>query len=101
MFQQHTTDTVRVYGNGCVQCKATERHLEKQGTAYVKIEITDEHREEFKAQAAGIGSLPVVTVGEYGRVGYRVWGGYNPDRLDGLLFIPKAWPDEQEDVWAA
>lgn len=61
-----------------MQCDATVRALESQGTEYTKLDIT-EHPEKL-AEFRGLGHLtaPVVEVGD------RIWSGFQPDQIKSL-----------------
>lgn len=73
--------TVTVYTKKpCVQCDATIRRLDKNGTEYVLAEFDEAATARFKAE--GHLQAPVVVAGD------RVWSGYSPDRIDSLKAAP-------------
>lgn len=62
----------------CVQCKATQRTLDKLGIPYESVDISV--NQEAREYVMGLGYMiaPVITVGE------DHWAGFRPDRLKGL-----------------
>ena len=73
------TLTVTVYTKpACVQCNATFRALDRQGTAYQKVDITIDHEAREYVMALGYLQAPVVVAG------YDHWFGFRPDRIKAL-----------------
>jgi len=62
----------------CVQCKATQRKLEKLGVTYETVDISVDHEARDYVMALGYLNAPVVVSGE------DHWSGYRPDRLEEL-----------------
>lgn len=62
----------------CQPCRATERHLDRLGVKYVKVDVVASPALQSVARALGHQQTPVVIAdGEH-------WSGYRPARLDKL-----------------
>lgn len=71
--------TVTVYTKpACVQCNATYKALDKQGTAYEKVDITADSEARDFVMSLGYLQAPVVVAGE------QHWSGFRPDRIKTL-----------------
>jgi glutaredoxin-like protein NrdH len=74
-----TQITVTVYTKpACVQCNATFRALDRQGTAYEKVDITIDLEARDYVMALGYAQAPVVIAGA------EHWAGFRPDRIKAL-----------------
>ena len=62
----------------CVQCSMTMRTLDRQGTEYEVIDVTQDTAAATLIQSWGYRQVPVVQVGE------EHWSGFRPDRLSTL-----------------
>ncbi|MEV8029214.1 glutaredoxin-like protein NrdH [Cellulosimicrobium funkei] len=62
----------------CVQCDATKRHLDKRGTEYVPVDITQDLAALEHVRSLGYLQVPVVIAGD------NHWSGYVPDKLNAL-----------------
>lgn len=62
----------------CVQCNATFKALDKQGTPYRKVDITDVPEARDYVLALGYLSAPVVVAGT------EHFSGFRPDRIKAL-----------------
>lgn len=72
-------NTVTVYTKpACVQCNATFRALDKQGTAYEKVDITTDPQARDYVMSLGYLQAPVVIAGT------QHWSGFRPDKLKQL-----------------
>ena len=72
-------NTVTVYTKpACVQCNATFRALDKQGTAYEKVDITTDPEARDYVMSLGYLQAPVVIAGT------QHWSGFRPDKLKQL-----------------
>ncbi|MGW9111865.1 glutaredoxin family protein [Microbacterium sp. NPDC055683] len=72
-------------GPGCQQCRATHRHLDARGVAYVVRDATELPQEAIETlRQKGLGQLPVVVWPEG-----QVSSGYRPDLIDARLDLPK------------
>lgn len=76
-----------VYGNGCVQCVATINRLQKQGTDFVKVDLTGNEELRDQLFAEGFRGLPIIKTVHRG-----TWVGFNPQKIDGLIYTP--WLEE-------
>jgi glutaredoxin-like protein NrdH len=63
----------------CVQCNATYKALDKQGTAYDVIDITMDSEARDYVMALGYLQAPVVVAGG------EHWSGFRPDRIRALV----------------
>lgn len=75
-----TPITVTLYAksSGCQPCKATARHLDRQGTPYT-IRYVDQDPDAADAvRLLGYTAAPVVVAGD------MHWTGYRPTKLDQL-----------------
>lgn len=81
-----STRTVTVYSTpGCVQCTATYRAFDKQGTDYVVVDLADEANaaaREWITEDLQYSQAPVVVVNED-----LHWSGYRPDRIAALRAV--------------
>ena len=70
-----------IYGKpGCVQCRATERALDKAGIAFRKVDLTtNADALAWVTEDLGYTQAPVVYV-EDGS-GQSHWSGFRPDRV--------------------
>lgn len=64
----------------CVQCTATTRAMDQKGIDYNVVDLTEDAEAMDKVRALGYRSAPVVVAGEDNH-----WGGFNPDRINGLI----------------
>lgn len=72
-------NTVTVYTKpACVQCNATFRALDKQGTPYRKVDITTDPEARDYVMALGYLQAPVVVAGT------EHFSGFRPDRITRL-----------------
>jgi len=71
--------TITVYSKpSCVQCTATYRALDKLGTEYTVVDISEDADARDYVMSLGHLQAPVVIVdGEH-------WSGYRPDRIKAL-----------------
>lgn len=80
---------VTVYGKpNCVQCDQTERHLNRLGIAFTKIDITEDSEAYAFARALDPSylSAPIVTVvDELGSLNH--WSGYRFEEIKALEYI--------------
>jgi glutaredoxin-like protein NrdH len=63
----------------CVQCNATYKALDKQGTAYEKVDISLDSEARDYVMALGYLQAPVVVVSKDNH-----WSGFRPDRIKAL-----------------
>jgi glutaredoxin-like protein NrdH len=63
---------------GCVQCRATERDLERRGLPFETIDISVDDAALDRVTALGHRQAPVVVANG------THWSGYRPDLLAGL-----------------
>lgn len=71
--------TVTVYSQpSCVQCTATYRTLDRQGTPYTVVNIADDPNALEHFKSLGHLSAPVVVAGD------AIWSGFQPDKLKTL-----------------
>lgn len=67
---------VKLYGKpSCVQCSATERALIKQGTEFVKIDVSQDEEAYAYIVSLGYQSVPVVETPE------EHWSGFRPENI--------------------
>ncbi|MGX6513282.1 glutaredoxin family protein [Rhodococcus sp. SJ-2] len=64
--------------SGCQQCKATARHLDRQGTPYAVRYVDQDPTAADTVRLLGYQAVPVVTAGD------MHWSGYRPGKLDQL-----------------
>lgn len=70
------TANVTVYTReGCVQCNATTRDLDKAGIEYALIDVTHDEPAADALRAEGHQQLPVVVTEN------ETWTGYRPDKI--------------------
>jgi len=71
--------SITVYSKpACVQCNATYRALDKLGTEYTVVDISEDADARDYVMSLGHLQAPVVIVdGEH-------WSGYRPDRIKAL-----------------
>ena len=62
----------------CVQCDQTKRMLDKNGTQYTTIDITQDAEAYDKVVSMGFMSAPVVISGD------QSWAGFQPDKINSL-----------------
>jgi glutaredoxin-like protein NrdH len=65
----------------CVQCTATYKALDKQGTAYDTVDITLDTEARDYVMALGYLQAPVVVAGN------DHWSGFRPDRIKALTSV--------------
>ena len=71
--------TVEVYGKpGCVQCKYTNKMLEKEGHEVRYHDITADEQARQIVEQSGKTALPLVVAGD------QTWNGMSPDRIKAL-----------------
>lgn len=63
---------------GCQQCKATARHLDRQGTPYAVRYVDQDPAAADEVRLLGYQAVPVVVAGD------MHWSGYRPEKLDAL-----------------
>lgn len=89
-----TTVTVYTAGDGCQQCKLTQRVMTAAGIRFDTIDLTDEANDAARAYVTGdLGYLraPVVVIDEHDH-----WSGFRPDgiaRLAANLNAPQGTAD--------
>lgn len=84
-FERIRTMSVIVFTkNGCQPCKATKKKLDKEGVAFVEINM-DEHPESVeRVRKLGYSAAPVVlTESDH-------WAGFQPDRIMALKALKAA-----------
>lgn len=71
---------ITVFGKpeGCPQCNATKRHLDKAGIPYHWRDVTADPEAHAEASTYGYLGVPIVVAGD------MHWQGFRPDRLDAL-----------------
>lgn len=67
---------------GCVQCEWTKKMLDKQGTDYQVIDVSESTMAQDILRELGYTALPVVVVNNGPRTGH--WSGFKLDKLRGL-----------------
>jgi glutaredoxin-like protein NrdH len=71
--------TITVYTKpGCVQCRATERALQRAGLDYEAIDVTADADARDFVLSLGYLQVPVVLAAD------RHWSGYRPDHITDL-----------------
>ncbi|MHC6175434.1 glutaredoxin family protein [Glutamicibacter sp. X7] len=71
---------ITVYSKpNCPQCTQTMRVLDRQGTEYRKVDITQDAEALAHVEALGYKAVPVVVAGE------KHWYGFRPDLLAELI----------------
>ena len=71
--------TITVYTKpGCVQCRATEKALDKAGVSYDVVDITEDPAARDYVMALGYLQAPVVVAGD------AHWSGFRPDRVSSV-----------------
>lgn len=63
----------------CVQCDQTKRMLDKNGTPYTTVDITEDQEAYDKVVGMGFMSAPVVISG------VKSWSGFQPDLINSLV----------------
>lgn len=63
----------------CVQCEQTKRMLDKNGTEYTTIDITQDQEAYDMIVKMGFMSAPVVISGD------QSWAGFQPDKINSLV----------------
>ena len=64
----------------CQGCRLTAMRLDRNGTAYNKVDITTDDAAYARVKALGYSQMPVVEVSSGNH-----WSGYSPDRIDALM----------------
>jgi glutaredoxin-like protein NrdH len=67
---------------GCVQCRATERELDRRKIAYTAVDLTADPDALRQVTALGYLQAPVVVAGN------AHWSGFRPDLIAGLAEDP-------------
>jgi glutaredoxin-like protein NrdH len=62
----------------CIQCEQTKKMLDKNGTEYTTVDITQDQEAYDKVVNMGFMSVPVVISGE------QSWAGFQPDKINSL-----------------
>ena len=62
----------------CIQCEQTKKMLDKNGTQYTTVDITQDQEAYDKVVSMGFMSVPVVISGE------ESWAGFQPDKINAL-----------------
>jgi glutaredoxin-like protein NrdH len=62
--------------NGCQQCKATKRRLDRRGIAYQEIDLDTDPWARIFVRQLGYRSAPVVDTP------HGAWAGYRPSLID-------------------
>ncbi|KAE8128706.1 MULTISPECIES: glutaredoxin domain-containing protein [Bifidobacterium] len=62
--------------NGCQQCKATKRRLDRRGIAYQEIDLDTDPWARIQVRQLGYQSAPVVDTP------HGAWAGYRPTLID-------------------
>lgn len=76
--------TVIVYTKAdCYGCVATKKRLGQRGIPFEEIDIHEDPNTLTALAYLGFTSAPVVSVATDS--GDRMWAGYSPDRIDGLV----------------
>jgi len=71
--------SITVYSKpGCVQCTATTRALDRQGTDYHVVDISEDASAYELVSGLGYRQVPVVVAGE------QHWAGFRPDMIGSL-----------------
>ena len=63
----------------CVQCDQTKRMLDKNGTEYTTVDITQDLDAYDMVVKMGFMSAPVVISGD------KSWAGFQPDNINSLV----------------
>lgn len=70
---------ITVYSKpACVQCKATQRYLNKAGLDYSVVDLTTDPEAHAYVTSLGYSTAPVVVAGE------SHWGGFRPSMIETL-----------------
>jgi glutaredoxin-like protein NrdH len=69
---------VTVYSTGpsCVQCKQTQRELDKKGIDYRVVDLNDDAEAMSRVRGLGYVQAPVVELS-----GGETWSGFRPDKI--------------------
>lgn len=71
--------SITVYSKpGCIQCIATTRALDRQGTDYQIVDISEDAGAYEMVAGLGYRQVPVVVAGE------QHWAGFRPDMIGAL-----------------
>lgn len=77
------TTTITVYGKpACMQCRMTERTLDRAGATYVKRDVVADLDAFQAVQQLGYQQLPVVTISTGDQITDH-WSGFQPAKLSG------------------
>ena len=71
----------------CQPCKAVERRLIKNGTPYLKVDVSEDADAAAKLKQLGYTAAPVLVSGQTHII------GYSPDKIDGLML-----PDVAKEI---
>lgn len=63
----------------CIQCEQTKKLLDKNGTEYTTVDITQDHEAFDKVVSMGFASAPVVISGD------QSWAGFQPDKINAII----------------
>ena len=75
--------TITVHGNpSCVQCRATERHVDSKGIEIEYVDLSEDLDTLAKLKSRGLAQAPVVIVLDDDGVEIDHWTEYNPDKLN-------------------
>lgn len=69
----------------CVQCNATYRALDKQGTEYAKVDVSQDLASLEYIQELGFQQAPVVILKDSDGVIQDSWSGFDPDKIAQLV----------------
>lgn len=89
MSGQEAAVTVYTRGPACVQCRATDRALSKQGTSFNLVHLNDAPDVVAAAKAKGFMEAPIVIDHATG----EMWAGFNPGKIAQLA---SNWPYDEE-----
>lgn len=70
-------------GDGCMQCRMTERLMDAAGLAFERVDLSDPANAEHRTHVTrdlGYSSAPVIEV-----VSSEHWAGFVPDRITALI----------------
>ena len=68
--------------NNCIQCIMTKQELTKHGVTFKEINVEERPSAMDELIERNLRSMPVVVVdGDWG----KAFGGFQPDRLEGLV----------------
>lgn len=66
---------------GCVQCTATERQFDRDGTDYTKVDVTTDSAALDHVKDLGYSAAPVVEVTSADPEQRGHWSGFRPDKI--------------------